>query len=311
MATSRTLTREVKGVNRADVVLPFRTAACRNPLPPATTSSTAATAHRRPIRVVHVSDTHDKHYVNVPPGDILIHSGDFTNHGHDHELRRFRHWLDQQPHTYRVIVCGNHETGLDRLSLEDLNRCIIGDETDAAAVAPDASGRVAPARRATTRANTFILADAHVTLHGITIYGSSWNNIPGMAWGMKTPQDRAVQWSRIPEHTDILVTHQPAFNVFDRAFVRQPNPSEAMCSVCGVSHPGYDHWGCPSLMDRIQQLGIPLHMCGHVHDETGVRVVGCTTFSNAAMDWKQEASVIDVHVPHPEAASSLPPAPWV
>ena len=35
---------------------------------------------RKSLKIVHMSDTHGKFY-DVPNGDVLIHSGDFTNHG--------------------------------------------------------------------------------------------------------------------------------------------------------------------------------------------------------------------------------------
>lgn len=35
---------------------------------------------RKSLKIVHMSDTHGKFY-DVPYGDVLIHSGDFTNHG--------------------------------------------------------------------------------------------------------------------------------------------------------------------------------------------------------------------------------------
>ena len=36
----------------------------------------------------------------VPPGDILIHSGDFTNYGRKEEVEKFNQWLGTLPHRW-------------------------------------------------------------------------------------------------------------------------------------------------------------------------------------------------------------------
>ena len=43
------------------------------------------------IRVVCISDTHTHtDFLNIPDGDILIHSGDFTYHGKEEEVIKFK-----------------------------------------------------------------------------------------------------------------------------------------------------------------------------------------------------------------------------
>jgi 3',5'-cyclic AMP phosphodiesterase CpdA len=53
------------------------------------------------VRVVCISDTHsmaEQMACPLPPGDILIHAGDFTNHGRREEVERFNTWLATLPH---------------------------------------------------------------------------------------------------------------------------------------------------------------------------------------------------------------------
>ena len=70
------------------------------------------------IRIVCVSDTHCQVFnaishrdINipykaetmleqVPPGDILIHAGDFTNYGRKEEVEKFNEWLGSLPHRW-------------------------------------------------------------------------------------------------------------------------------------------------------------------------------------------------------------------
>ncbi|CEF63865.1 Calcineurin-like phosphoesterase domain, apaH type-containing protein [Strongyloides ratti] len=68
------------------------------------------------IRVVCISDTHNKLSdisSCIPPGDILIHAGDFTNFGSIEEIKKFNNDLANLPHTYKIVIAGNHELGFE------------------------------------------------------------------------------------------------------------------------------------------------------------------------------------------------------
>ena len=63
----------------------------------------------RVVRVVHVSDTH--RYIDsfaIPPGDVLVHSGNFFKHDACNDFLSNTAELDQffaaQPHKYKVVV---------------------------------------------------------------------------------------------------------------------------------------------------------------------------------------------------------------
>ena len=44
------------------------------------------------VRLVCISDTHTAHRtLTIPPGDILVHSGDFTNYGTTREAVSYTH----------------------------------------------------------------------------------------------------------------------------------------------------------------------------------------------------------------------------
>jgi len=63
----------------------------------------------RMLRVVHISDTRsNSQSVVIPPGDILIHSGNFFNHDSCKDLNQNAADLDRffaaQPHKYKVVV---------------------------------------------------------------------------------------------------------------------------------------------------------------------------------------------------------------
>ena len=71
-------------------------------------------------RIVCISDTHGLHnsmtnYNKLPEGDILIHSGDFSNIGRKSEIIDFISWLHRQLDRFNhiVFIAGNHDRGMD------------------------------------------------------------------------------------------------------------------------------------------------------------------------------------------------------
>ena len=55
------------------------------------------------IRMVCISDTHNRtDNLEVPPGDILVHAGDFSNVGLEGDVRRFKEFLAKLPHKHKV-----------------------------------------------------------------------------------------------------------------------------------------------------------------------------------------------------------------
>ncbi len=65
------------------------------------------------LRITHISDTHNKHKQlngKLPGGDLLIHSGDFTSIGREHEVEGFIKWFNEiDNYTNKVFIAGNHD----------------------------------------------------------------------------------------------------------------------------------------------------------------------------------------------------------
>jgi 3',5'-cyclic AMP phosphodiesterase CpdA len=76
----------------------------------------------RSLTIVLISDTHELHRaVEVPPGDLLIHAGDFTMDSMSAEkLLDFNDWLGELPHAFRVVIPGNHDFVMEGPSLRHL-----------------------------------------------------------------------------------------------------------------------------------------------------------------------------------------------
>lgn len=66
--------------------------------------------------MVCISDTHNvANQIPLPPGDILVHAGDFTGHGRKNEVEIFAQYMRaQQQFAHRVVIAGNHELCLQQ-----------------------------------------------------------------------------------------------------------------------------------------------------------------------------------------------------
>jgi Icc-related predicted phosphoesterase len=215
------------------------------------------------IRVVVVSDTHQNHQmIQIPDGEILLHCGDFTNRNNwsnlsDNQIPRsiidFNQWLGKLPHRYKIVICGNHEIGFKNLSKEDIQFKYLN--------------------------NCIYLQDELIEIEGISIYGCPWS----------FNQSFRSQWSSIPSHIDILMTHIPPQYILDLAYQPKSSPSNEPCSMCdNCVHGCYGHWGSKSLSKEIHQRIQPrIHCFGHVHDDFGSKYDqygSGTLFINAAAD---------------------------
>lgn len=135
------------------------------------------------MRIVAISDTHTRHkYIDVPPGDILIHAGDFCGHGDLWEARNFFDWFSKLPHKHKICIAGNHDVLFEKM--------------------PEIALSLVPP-------GVVYLQDNLTVAGGLKIYGSPWQP-RFLNWAFNI--DRGLlwkKWAKIPEGVDILVTHGP------------------------------------------------------------------------------------------------------
>jgi Icc-related predicted phosphoesterase len=191
------------------------------------------------LDLVLFGDTHELHReVEVPGGDILICVGDFTMFSKSmSSIEDFNDWLGEQPHRHKIIVPGNHEFFLESN----------------------------PERRSLLD-NAHVLIDEGIEIEGMKIYGSPMTPLYGAAFGKSSPKDRERHWGRIPDDTNVLITHGPPFGILDLS----PGQAERM--------------GDPELRNRMRELpDLRLHAFGHVHGAHGTVERDGVTFVNVAL----------------------------
>lgn len=219
------------------------------------------------MKIVCISDTHNKHkQIDCGEGDILIHAGDATGRGQSGEIEPFLKWFGSQKFNFKILIAGNHDWGFEREPERYEEMC--------------------------AKYGIYYLNDSGMevqcplTKETIKIWGSPVQpEFCNWAFNRRVSENLDVDiyhysgkiypwikphWDKIPNDTDILITHGPPLGVRD--------------GVQNAFH-GKDkvtHVGCPHLMKAIKRVKPKLHVFGHIHEEHGVTHEYGTMFVNAA-----------------------------
>jgi Icc-related predicted phosphoesterase len=189
------------------------------------------------MRIVVISDTHYMHdRVAIPDADLLVHCGDCLGHGTLEELGELDRFLGTLPHAHKILIAGNHDWCFER---------------DPAA-----------ARRLVR--NAIYLEDEGVELSGKKFYGSPWQPwFFNWAFNLERGEPLREVWAKIPEDTEVLITHGPPHGILDRTL-----QGEVV--------------GCEQLLKRVEVVKPKLHLFGHIHEGYGTLQKGETLFVNAS-----------------------------
>lgn len=200
------------------------------------------------MRFVVLSDTHNYHrQVQVPDGDVLLFAGDMCGRGTLDEVRAFGRFLEGLPHAHKIVIAGNHDWPFELA--EQKSREALGE--------------------------VCYLQDESVEVEGVKIYGSPWQ--PEFCqWAFNLPRGDALRkvWARIPDDTQVLLTHGPPHGILD------------------MTHDGRSV-GCEELLKRVLALKeLKLHLFGHIHEAYGNLAIGGCRFINASICdlYQREAS---------------------
>jgi Icc-related predicted phosphoesterase len=196
-------------------------------------------------RIVCLSDTHNcTNEVDVPDGDILIHSGDATITGTVEEVNHFNEWFAGLPHKNKIFVAGNHDWLFERD--DELARSMLG-------------------------TSIIYLRDSSAVIDGLKIYGSPWQpRFYDWAFNLNRGQEIAEKWRLIPADTNILITHGPPHGILD-----------GVPTQWGTENAGCEELRTRVL--QIAPLGeLKLHVFGHIHGGYGTHEEFGVTFINAS-----------------------------
>ena len=181
------------------------------------------------MKILHLSDTHNCHHRlrELPEADVVVHSGDFCMAGTEQEALDFMNWFCNLPYKHKIFICGNHD------------ECLYGANIDG------------------LDSNVHFLCNSGIEIDSIKFHG-----IPMFLSDCVT--ERQIQnYAKIPDDTDVLITHSPAYGILD--------------FDDGINY------GSEELLEKISTLNLKAHLFGHIHAQHGVSMLNGTFFSNGAI----------------------------
>lgn len=191
------------------------------------------------MKITFISDTHGKHReLKIPQTDLLIHAGDFSKTGTIPQIQDFMQWLSTLDIEHKVIIAGNHDFLAEREP--NLFRPLIPRDC-------------------------IYLEDSGVTIEGIHIWGSPitpW--FFDWAFNRQRGEEIRQYWDKIPDNTDILITHGPPQSILDRT---------ARGALAG----------CQDLLETVKKVQPKIHVFGHIHEAAGQEIQDDILFINASM----------------------------
>lgn len=180
--------------------------------------------------------------------DVGIHCGDTLNSGSKSDFLEFLIQLERVRSKFKrfVYVPGNHDIYVEKQ--------------------PDAC------RKDLESLGVDLLINQEIVIEGKRIYGSPYTPRFGR-WAFMLDRGEAIRkvWDQIPEGLDVLITHGPPKGILDLTDGRY------------TGHP--ENVGCEELYDRLTTMEKPprISAFGHIHASYAMKVVGKTTYYNAAI----------------------------
>lgn len=144
------------------------------------------------MKILALADTHSQHHkLKLPPADMILHAGDISKRGEEHEIVAFLNWFKNLDYRYKIFIAGNHDFYFEQTPFEKIKEIV-----------PE---------------NVIYLCDSGVTIEGIHIWGSPVTPT-FFDWAFNRDRGEAISrhWDLIPQGTDILMTHGPAAGTLDK-----------------------------------------------------------------------------------------------
>jgi Icc-related predicted phosphoesterase len=206
------------------------------------------------MKIIALSDSHGSHWdiKNIPDGDILVHCGDLSSQGRLPDTLDFLRWFNTHPHKHKIFIAGNH----DWIFEQDPNfyRIVKLDFPELT-----------------------YLQDEGCEVEGIKFYGSPHQpRFYNWAFNKDRGADIKQYWDKIPDDTDVLITHGPPYGICDEAYRVGYNITE--------------HVGCVDLLDAIKRVKPKIWMGGHIHYSYGI---GSVTHEDGSKTMCYNCSILD------------------
>lgn len=196
------------------------------------------------LKILFLSDTHQNKIKNLPKADLLIHTGDWSGRGTYQDTLTFLNWMEEIKNNYAKIICvpGNHD-----IWVHDF-QSLAKQEFEARGLS--------------------LLIDESFEYYGVKVYGMPWTPIFGR-WGfMGDDEFRKRKCENIPDDISILASHGPPLGYLDQLAEFSSDPGKNV--------------GCEHLLRAVMRIQPEIHAFGHIHEGSGIQMLGKTMLVNAS-----------------------------
>lgn len=199
------------------------------------------------MKIVAVSDIHGKwNKLKIPECDVLISAGDYSFTGERHIVRNYHEWLNEQPATHIISGQGNHEVWVEN-NFEEAKQIAL-----------------------TACPRAFFVEEGGITIDDINFWYSAitpWFH--DWAYNRRAGRDIEEHWKKIPENTNVLITHGPPYGILDTVPFPDGTPKERV--------------GCWTLNAYIERIKPDIHIFGHIHHSHGQKHENGISYYNVSV----------------------------
>lgn len=185
------------------------------------------------MKIILLSDTHSRMHemtklinktIEEYNIEAIFHCGDFGES--IYKIIDFFKWFSAFNVETKIVIPGNHELYIEKHEehVKELSKYYLVD----------------------------LLINESIDFNGFKVYGSPYTpEFHNWAYN-RTNKQLSNDWENIPDDTNILLTHGPAYGCLDKV-IR-----------------GDQHVGCKHLTKRIKELNnLQYHFFGHIHESRG------------------------------------------
>jgi Icc-related predicted phosphoesterase len=215
------------------------------------------------FKVTFLSDLHTRHFEwemrmfergvldEIQSSDAIVFCGDMSGRGKKWEVEEFLDWYSKFiPGVKKFFIAGNHDFFFDRQWFPRTERGALRHSRE-----PDFTE---VEQLLAKYPDIVYLNDSGFEYMGVKFWGSPispWFH----DWAFNRWEDEiSYHWDMIPENVDVLVTHGPPYMILDKLHskFRGYNKNE--------------HVGCPTLLQKVQEVKPRVHAFGHIHEAYGM-----------------------------------------
>ena len=190
------------------------------------------------IKIACISDTHSlQNRINIPECDLLISCGDLINYSDgERQMKSFSNWFECINSKNKIIVPGNHDKYLEK------------NKSKFKQFFPTSHYLEYNSLKLDFKEHNILIYGAPCTLRRNLFYFGNAYSLPG--------DQMKREWEKIPDDTDILITHVPPYDVLDTTYNNKHVGSKLLRN---------------EICNRIQPK---IHIFGHNHDSEVSFAVG-------------------------------------